>query len=151
MKHLEDFFRSATAFCEWAECDQAPSDEDGEVAIKLLSQLCFQVLNLPALCDEEDAPDIPHDEWALVYKRFGTLPFNYYALCAEPFNDVDPSPCGSHLADDLADIWRDLKGGIALYQKGNQAAAAWEWRETFRIHWGRYATSALYALHCWRS
>ena len=150
MQQLEDFARSATAFCTWAEARPGLPDEEIDTALQLVSQLYAQALDIPPLFDEEDAPAISHDEWVVTYKRFGALPFNYYAVHSEPTDTIDPSPGTGDLADDLADIWRDLKGGLALYHKGNRPAAAWEWRNSFQTHWGRHATSALYALHCWR-
>ena len=148
---LDAFFNTATAFCRWAEGESAAPDDEAETAFKLLGRLCVQVLEIPPLFDEEDAPELPHEEWLVVYKRFGSLPFNYYASYSEPHITSDPLPGTGDLADDLADIWRDLKGGLALYEKGNHAAAAWEWRNLYDIHWGRHATGALYALQCWRS
>ena len=151
MQRLEAFFDTATAFCTWAESVPAAPEKEADTAIKVLSKLLALVHELPELFDEEDAPGIAHEEWLAVYKRFGALPFNYYASYAEPHDTNDPSPGIGDVADDLADTWRDLKGGLALYHKGNYAAAAWEWRESFNIHWGRHAAGALYALQCWRS
>jgi hypothetical protein len=151
MQQLEQFFHTAHAFCHWAESSVSLPEREAATAIKLLSQLCAQVHDIPELFDEEDAPPLPHEAWQLIYKRFAALPFNYYSTYCEPHDLDDPVPAIGDLADDLADIWRDLKGGIALYTAGNHAAAAWEWRESFNIHWGRHATGALNALQCWRS
>jgi len=151
MQQLDAFFHTATAFCQWAEGSPALPDDEADTALRLLSQLYAQAHELPPLFDEEDAPELPHEEWLVIYRRFGAMPFNYYAAYSEPHDTADPSPGIGDLADDLADIWRDLKGGLALYQKGNLAAAAWEWRDSFNIHWGRHAAGALYALQCWRS
>ena len=151
MQQLEDFADTATAFCAWAESVAIVPEEEADTAIKMLSKLLALVHELPELFNEEDAPGLTHEEWLAVYKRFGELPFNYYASYSEPHDTNDPSPGIGDVADDLADTWRDLKGGLALYQKGNYAAAAWEWRESFTSHWGRHAAGALYALQCWRS
>lgn len=151
MQQLEDFANTVTAFCEWAESCPGDPNEDAEMALRLVSRLFAQALDLPSIFDDEDAPAIPHEEWAAMYKRFGSLPFNFYSSHLEPANVPDPTPGIGDLADDLADIWRDLKGGLDLYRKGNHAAAATEWRVNFEIHWGRHAASALYALWCWRS
>jgi hypothetical protein len=151
MERLEAFFGTASEFCRWAEVRPATPDDEVATALSLLSRLYAQALELPPLFDEEDAPKVSHEEWLVIYKRFGSLPFNYYAEYSEPHCTEDPSPGMGDLADDLADIWRDLKGGLALYNKGNHAAAAWERRESFNIHWARHAAGALYALQCWRS
>jgi len=151
MRQIEAFFDAATPFCKWAESAPATPAEEVDTAIKMLSKLLALVHELPQLFDDEDAPSATHDEWLAVYKRFGALPFNYYACYSEPHLAENPSPGVGDIADDLADIWRDLRGGLELYQKGNYAAAAWEWRESFNIHWGRHASRALYAFQCWRS
>ena len=52
-------------------------------------------------------------------------------------------------ADDLADIYRDLKEGLELYEAGHVAEALWEWSQSFNTHWGRHASSALHALQAY--
>lgn len=151
MHQLEAFFDAAAAFCAWAESAPAVPEGELDTAIKMLSKLLALVHELPETFDEEEAPGTPHEEWLAIYKRFGALPFNYYASYSDPHLMEAPSPGTGDVADDLADTWRDLKGGLALYRKGSYAAAAWEWRESFNIHWGRHAAGALYALQCWRS
>jgi uncharacterized protein DUF5063 len=52
------------------------------------------------------------------------------------------------LADDLADIWLDLKRGLLALEGGAPASdVTWEWRFGFYTHWGRHATEALRAVH----
>lgn len=52
------------------------------------------------------------------------------------------------LADDLADIWRDLRAGLDALEGGSQwQDVAWEWRFGLQTHWGRHAVEALRALH----
>ena len=151
MQRLEEFAHTASVFCDWADAPPGQPDEEFDTALSLVSRLFAQALELPELFDGQDAPATSHDAWLATYNRFGSLPFNHYAVHSDPTDTVDPSAAIGDLADDLADIWRDLRGGLALYRAGNRAAAACEWRDTFRTHWGRHAASALYALHCWRS
>jgi hypothetical protein len=150
MQQLEAFFHTATDFCRWTESKPASAESEADTALKLLSKLYSQGHELPDLYDEEEAPALPHEEWLVIYKRFGALPFNYYAEYCEPHNIEEPVPAIGDLADDLADIWRDLKAGLSLYHNGNHAAAAWQWRHSFHTHWGRHAASAIYALQYWR-
>ena len=79
MQQLEAFFDTASAFCTWAESVPAAPEDEADTAIRMLSKLLALVHELPDLFDEEDAPGSTHEEWVAVYKRFGTLPFNYYA------------------------------------------------------------------------
>jgi hypothetical protein len=54
------------------------------------------------------------------------------------------------LTDDLADIHQDLAFGLQLFDQGTSEAVAdatWRWRSDFESYWGRYALSALTALH----
>jgi uncharacterized protein DUF5063 len=56
------------------------------------------------------------------------------------------------LGDDLADIWRDLKPGLAGLAAGAPLdAALWDWRLLFYTHWGAHATDALRVLHARRA
>ncbi len=61
------------------------------------------------------------------------------------------------LADDLADVWSDLKSGLRYYEKGRIEDAAHEWRANFDIHWGEHAADAIAVLqewiarHCWEA
>ena len=92
MQQLKDFFDTATAFCKWAESLPVAPNDDVDTAIRMLSKLLALVHDLPEIFDEEDAPGLTHEEWLVVYKRFGALPFNYYASYSQPHDTSDPSP-----------------------------------------------------------
>jgi hypothetical protein len=54
------------------------------------------------------------------------------------------------LADDIADIYRDLKDGLAFREKGQglpDEDAIWTWRLLFYSHWGKHAMDALLTIH----
>jgi hypothetical protein len=54
------------------------------------------------------------------------------------------------IADGIADIWRDLKAGLFLIDKGgpnDRNSAIWHWRFSFESHWGRHAVESITALH----
>ncbi len=73
----------------------------------------------------------------------------YYRKVFDPFESEEDNPevIGS-LADDIADIYRDLARGLQEWRSSNSGGALWEWRFRFEHHWGEHATSALRALHC---
>ncbi len=50
--------------------------------------------------------------------------------------------------DDLLDAYKDIKGGLILFDQGQTAEAAWHWAYLQRTHWGRHAVGAIFALHC---
>jgi hypothetical protein len=53
------------------------------------------------------------------------------------------------LADDIADIYRDLKEGLVLIEahEAPPEDVIWNWRLLFYSHWGKHAMDALSALH----
>ncbi len=72
--------------------------------------------------------------------------FEFYWEVFDPYVDEAPA-CGS-LSDDLLDVYCDLRRGLQLWDKDVPSAAAiWEWRFHFDVHWGAHAVDALRALH----
>lgn len=53
------------------------------------------------------------------------------------------------LADDIADIYFDLKEGFGLRQKHQiqPEKSIWCWRFGFYSHWGKHAMDALRTIH----
>lgn len=143
------FAGTAEEYCAWAE--RAPSDANAEArhARKLLIDLLRGAITLPNVSSEALVAKIGDAEYKRVYERFGVLPFNYYSECFNPLVVPAEEAVVADLADDLADIWRDLKPGLSLWKEGSRNAAAWHWRFHFEAHWGHHATGALYALQSW--
>lgn len=74
--------------------------------------------------------------------------FEHYWLIYNPYerNDV----VGNSLSDDLLDIYKDLRRGMMIYDRGTEDSvidAIWTWRFDFLTHWGMHATNALKVLH----
>ncbi len=89
------------------------------------------------------------DEWQRLYARLGSLPFGYYGVVFDPHTIPPEEPVIGDLADDLADIYRDLKDGMNLWTAGHHVEAVCHWRQHFGFHWGRHAADAIRALHVW--
>ncbi len=150
---VEDFAEAATQFCAWAE--GTPGDQMAEAAAARLhlARLYLRALALREITNEDKWEDWDPTErteplWREMFQRFGALPFNYYS-------NVDPHVVPGEdfligdLADDLADIWSDLKLGLWAYQGGDVHSAESQWSSSFKNHWGRHAAEGLVALHCW--
>jgi hypothetical protein len=60
---------------------------------------------------------------------------------------ANEEPGAPSLADDLADVYHDVKRGLMVLDAGDPAEAVWEWHHSFWSHWGRHAVEALRALH----
>ena len=55
-------------------------------------------------------------------------------------------PVETTLADDVADIWRDVKEAIEAVRRKFATADEWGWRADFESHWARHARDALVAV-----
>jgi hypothetical protein len=90
-----------------------------------------------------------HDEWREIYRSLEQLigSRNYYREVFDPYEPVTEKEVTGSIADDLTDIYRDLRTGLAAWKRGDSRAALWEWRFPFETHWGEHATSALRAIH----
>jgi hypothetical protein len=138
-------------FCDWAEGQPKSEEEEVHIAINLLASLYSGALSLPNHDAGEDIEEeaVSDGQWKVIYRRFGALPFNYYLEFFSPAKLDDDEHVTGDLADDLADIYRDLKEGLSLYDLGHRKEAVWDWKSNFYMHWGRHASSALHALHCY--
>ena len=87
------------------------------------------------------------DEWSELYgalkSKTGTD--DQYWQVFDPSDQA--SLVASSLADDLADIYRELRGGLEALRSGAAPDdVMFEWRTSFDIHWATHAVGALSAL-----
>lgn len=146
----EKFVSAAREYCSWAEREALTPEEEVKKAIYLIASLYLNalVLSRDGAGEDIDGKEVTNEEWKLILKRFSSFPFNYYSVSYSPAN-LEEKPVTGNVADDLADIYRDIKDGLWLYDNGHRVEAVWEWKQTFNTHWGRHAVSALHALHCY--
>ena len=152
---VEQLFRVAREFRDW--CREEPNGSvDPETDLRrcgvLLARLYAEGIAAvgPAEFDESiDETDEPESEWRGVYSRAGRLPFDFYSVMFDPHAFPAEEAVVGSLADDIADIDRDLGRALSLYDRGHLAEAQWFIVLHFRIHWGGHAASALHAIHCW--
>lgn len=142
---LNAFAEVARSFCHWAENDELEPDAAHQHLADLHSSILRIVLITPKTSDLPD-DHVTHDDWKLVFTRFQALLPTIYRNIYDPLEE-EPKVDVVQLADDMADIYRDVKEGLVLFDKGLFDDANWEWRYNFQIHWGRHLTSALTAIH----
>lgn len=145
----KQFASVAREFVVWTEAEPKSETNEATFAIRILARLYYAGLFLPQTeCGADiEGFGVSEDEWKKAYLRFASLPFNYYFNFFSPADLSDIEPGTGDLADDLADIYRDLKEGLNLFDLGHEIEAVWEWKYSFQSHWGRHAASALHALH----
>lgn len=148
-----EFHAAALDYCIWCERHrpEAPADQ-ARMALELLAKLYVAALNLPSSppCGEDpEVEEVTQEAWRAIYNSFEKMPFCYYGVVLEP-HVLPPGEAGvGDLADDLADIYRDLKDGMNFWAAGNVVEAVWYWRQHFGFHWGRHLADAVHALHTW--
>jgi hypothetical protein len=146
---LPQFAALVTRYCDWCEGEPGSAREEAETAFSLLVDLLAGVPRVQGGFAGGAGRRISDEVWKQMHSRFASLPFQYYVSWHNPLDLDDHEREMGDIADDLADVWRDLKPGLELYESNDLAAAAAEWQFGFEFHWGRHATAALYALHCW--
>lgn len=151
MTSLDDFALAVRSYCDWADSAAGTETPKSEMlaARQHLSALYAMAVNLPAYeCDWVER-EVSDAEWSQKFKRFGRLPVGYYGSICDPLEVPAGEAALGDLADDLADIWRNLKEGLMIFDGGYREAAGWHWLEMFTIHWGAHASSALAVIHYW--
>ena len=97
----------------------------------------------------EDPDTISGDEWMRLWRSLSSHlgDRKFYREMFAPYDFEEAEPVVGDLADDLADIYRDLLRGLTKWRRGEYADAAWQWQFQFAAHWGEHTTSAIRALH----
>jgi len=145
----EQMVEVAQQYCELIEhaADCCPPSERwlGSVA-SLLPRINAAVTALDADLASECtlSPDLESrfELFSRLYSLLGEL--DSYWL---EFDMLDDDVCKSgSLADDLTDIYCELKSGLDLVRSGNhdvaELKAVASWRESYRAHWGRHLMDA---------
>jgi hypothetical protein len=73
--------------------------------------------------------------------------WNLYHQVFDPTQDTEA--VAGALADDIADIYADLRDGLVFIElaQGDPDEAIWTWRLSFYSHWGKHAIDALLTIH----
>jgi hypothetical protein len=154
----------ANKFC--SVVDSASSIERTDLLLqiyRILPKLIDEAISLPdvRLNDSDDPIEansqpafgaqvrLGEREWLDLYnllkERLGD--WDRYWQVFDPTED-DEAVFGT-LADDIADIYRDLKEGLVLIEAHGTPSEdiIWNWRLLFYSHWGKHAMDALLAVH----
>jgi hypothetical protein len=154
MDSVDRFADETARFEQWliAGTDRE-ADAVRECLIRLL-ELYRAGLSLPHDCSDEvegrpDVERISDTEWQRAVEAARRLPFDFYGMVFDPTAMPPEDPVVGSIADDLADIYRDVVTGLRAHQQGDKAGAVWEWSFGLHSHWGAHATAAIFALHWW--
>ena len=153
MTPLESFAEQARSFQRWIQDSRSQGGALAREALFELTALYVAALRLPSPflepSDSEAADRVDDQEFKKVFKWGARLPFNYYGEVFDSTVVPPEEPVVGDLADDVADIYRDVITGLRLFEDGRFNDASWEWGFTFQSHWGKHATDAIRAIHYW--
>jgi Domain of unknown function (DUF5063) len=149
---LEKFAFEAQRYVNWVSSKDGKSME-AATALRRIVALYAAALELPSHFSEVSSSGAEHqlgfDEAVVNYGGTASLPFRNYGEVFDPLLVPPEEPVIGDIADDIGDIYRDIVAGLKLYSAGRPADALLEWSVSFRSHWGKHATSAIRALHCY--
>jgi len=158
---LNDFLDAAEKYC--AYCDVVLPDRE-EWCRELLTSLvalyrsALLVPVMEALDDDADIKppiDVSNEEWRAVYSRlqtaFGIRQFYWSIPPSNGFKEQPPEPVCGDLADDLADIYREVCPTVRAFRWHNGAAVRSALFDCITVglasHWGMHAVDAMRELH----
>lgn len=148
---VDVFVREARTYCSFVENAAGLSLVDRlRTARERLLNLYSAALSLPtAEPDDQDAsssPEAPID-WP------GFEDKDTYREVFDPYQQEENEPVAGSLADDVLDVYRDIRRGLMFWDASQTRNTIWKWRFHFDVHWGDHAVDALRALHraCWRA
>jgi hypothetical protein len=124
-----------------------------ECAQQIVSKLYYLGLLLPSIepdNDEGTTDRMSHKQWRSIYDqlRKTLAEVDLYWLVFDPIDPNDHTAIAHTLADDLSDIYRDLRNALSDKDlDGMTDESTWYIRFNFEIHWGKHAVNALSAIH----
>ena len=151
-----EFTAAANEFCKYAEhASELKGDELLKILQRLLPYLYLKASLLPLLepvFEEGNVKSVTESDWTQVHDTLKSV-FG----SANDFNEVfdekakdSEGPVVSSLAENMADIYQDLKNSLVLYRTGTNEVmndAVWECRLNFEHYWGQILTNSLRAIH----
>jgi hypothetical protein len=151
-----EFVAVANEFCKYMEhAAEIKGIEMLGIMQRILPLLYLKASLLPELepyFEDGNEKFVTEEGWFRIHdillEKFGTAN-DYLEVFDEKINETD-GPVVASLAENMADIYQDLKDFLLLYQTGTQEVmndAVWECRMSFENYWGQKLTNSLRAIH----
>ena len=144
---LSELVAAAREFCNLIEgADEAGPDWLERLSC-LLPRIHAALVGLRRVVCDETPPDLVPDYelrfdlFMRLHQRLGGR--DRYSLEFDAFGK-DPCALTGSLADDLTDIYFELRRGLDVldHDPGNPERALWVWRSSFLQHWGQHLVDA---------
>ena len=155
-RNVVEFVAVANEFCKYTEHgSEIKGDELLRILQRILPFLYIKASLLPALdpfFEDGNEKFVTESDWLRIHdslkEKFGTAN-DYMEVFDDRLNDSE-GPVISSLAENMADIYQDIKDFLLLYQTGTQEVmndAVWECKMNFESLWGQKLVNSLRAIH----
>lgn len=155
-RNVVEFVAAANEFCKYAEhSSEIKGDEILRILQRILPFLYIKASLLPDLesfFEDGNEKFVTESDWFRIHdtlrEKFGTA--NDYMEVFDERMKVSEGPVTSSLAENMADMYQDLKNFLLLYQTGTSEVmndAVWECRLNFENFWGQTLVNSLRAIH----
>jgi len=155
-RHIVEFVAVANEYCKYAEhAAELKGEELLKILQRLLPLLYLKASFLPEMnpvFEDGNEKFVTEQDWYKIHDafktKFGTAD-DYLEVFDERADEAD-GPVVSSLAENMADIYQDMKDFLLLYQTGTMEVmndALWECRMNFENYWGQKLVNALRAIH----
>lgn len=156
LRHAIEFVAVANEYCKYAEhASEIKGEELLKILQRLLPLLYLKASFIPELTpyfEDSNEKFVTETDWAEIHDilkvKFGSAD-DYLEVFDEKINKSE-GPVVASLAENMADIYQDLKDFLLLYQTGTPEVmndALWECRMNFESYWGQKLVNALQAIH----
>jgi hypothetical protein len=151
-----EFTAAANEFCKYAErASELKGDELLRILQRILPYLYLKASLLPSLepfFEEGNTKSVTETDWIIIRdhlkSKFGAAN-DFIEVFDEKMKESE-GPVVVSLAENMADIYQDLKNYLILYRTGTNEVmndAIWECRLNFENYWGQKLTNSLRAIH----
>jgi hypothetical protein len=155
-RNVVEFVATANEFCKYAEhASELKGDELLRIFQRILPFLYIKASLLPSLTpffEDGNEKFVTETDWLSVHDQmkesFGTAN-DFMEVFDDRINESE-GPVVSSLAENMADIYQDLRDFLLLYQTGTREVmndAVWECRMNFENIWGQKLVNSLRAIH----
>ncbi|HOP58177.1 MAG TPA: DUF5063 domain-containing protein [Bacteroidales bacterium] len=155
-RNIIDFVAVANEFCKYAE---RASEVNGNDLLKILQRilplLYIKASLLPELepfFEDKNEKFVTESDWNKIHdtlkNKFGKAD-DFLEIYDDELTEPD-IPVACSLAENMADIYQDVKDFLLLYQTGTDEVmndAVWECRLNFENIWGQKLVNSLKAIH----
>lgn len=146
LANVQDFAHAAREYCHLIEDTGESAESWLERLTCVLPRIHAAVLTLDRPRVETDVPALlpDYDLRFALFSRLRGLLGDMDAYCMEFDAETAAAPLTGSLADDITDIYFELKRGLDLLDcdpSGSERAAC-VWRSSFLWHWGQHLVDA---------